>query len=121
MPTPGDRRSAICRGCKAPMLMIYSAGDKWMPCQPETVVVDGKRMLVFGNGTVGRSHESFTSGHESHFAYCPKAKQFKPKRTVKATCFGDECSERIMLEQTATGWKGQCLNHGMDITVRSVG
>lgn len=77
MPVPGDRKETMCRACPAKILMIYSVAGRWIPCERLPSRVDGQRMLVFANGVTGRSYANFDGGHESHFAHCPSAKQFR--------------------------------------------
>lgn len=91
MLTPGDRKKTNCRGCHADIVMIYSAGGKWIPCERLPSKVDGVKMLVFANGVVGRRYLDFDGGHESHFAHCKDADRFrKPKREPpQGTLFDD--------------------------------
>jgi hypothetical protein len=76
-----------CRGCGKLLKFIRTPAGKWEPCNPELVRPDGKQMLVFNDGTVGKTHPRIQFGFISHFATCPRAELFKrkkPKTTKKA-------------------------------------
>ena len=77
---PGSRIKTTCRGCHKPILKILTINRRWGPFDPVPVKPDGKRMLIFPDGRTGRYHERFELGHESHFATCPNADQFKRKK-----------------------------------------
>lgn len=76
-----------CRGCGKLLKFIRTVAAKWEPCNPELVRPDGKQMLVFNDGTVGKTHPRIQFGFISHFATCAKAellKREKPKTTKRA-------------------------------------
>lgn len=68
-----------CRGCGAIIKFIRSTANKPIPVNTQAVRVDGEQLLVFADGTVGKTHARLTHGFVSHFADCPKAKLFKSK------------------------------------------
>jgi len=80
---PGDRYKTQCRGCKAEILMITTTRLKTMPCELGLSPVDGKKLLIFGDGYVGMRHGDDEAGHESHFSHCPNAEQFRGKAAAK--------------------------------------
>lgn len=53
-----------CKGCGAPILWVRTSSGKFMPCEVGVLVI------VDDAGHVHR-------GHESHYAHCPKAKDFR--------------------------------------------
>lgn len=109
MPTPGDRQSVNCRGCGAEILMIRSTRLKWIPCERLPSHVDGETMMVFADGYVGRYHGDHEIGHESHFAHCPKAAQFKrDDRRQKPTSVSAETGDPANLAPVAIGCG--CMN-----------
>lgn len=60
-------RASTCRGCAAEILWVRLNG-RWHPVNPRklSIVIDE------GNGRL-------VSGHESHYATCPKADDFRKK------------------------------------------
>ena len=79
MAMPGERRQAVCRGCEAAIVMVYTAGGKWMPCERTPSRVDGERVLIFGNGVTGRQYRDCEVGLEPHWANCPNSEEFKER------------------------------------------
>lgn len=77
---PGDRVNTKCSGCNADILLIETINHRRMPCDPMLCKADGKRQLLFPDGTTGRTHALYKYGHESHFATCPKAGNFRRKK-----------------------------------------
>ena len=89
---PGDRRQTECRGCKAPIVMVYTSGRKWMPCERTPSRVDGQRSLIFNDGVTGRRHRDYEVGLEPHWASCPASDEFK-EREKTATAKKQEGSK----------------------------
>ena len=83
---PGTR-AAVCRGCGAPILWITTPGGKSMPCDPKPVVYWRRRgapeKIVTQNGEVvsadlnGMPGLETGVGYVSHFATCPRARDFQ--------------------------------------------
>jgi hypothetical protein len=63
--------------------MIYTTKHKWSPCDLVPFKVDGQRMLIFPNGVTATTCGEFEVGHQSHFATCPKADEFRPEPEPK--------------------------------------
>lgn len=77
---PGDRIDGRCKGCGAELFFIVSVKEKLVPCDRIPFKTDGQRLLVFPDGSVARTHALFTQGHQSHWASCPKAQDFRKKK-----------------------------------------
>lgn len=89
------RDTNICRGCGAPVIWVRTSAGKKMPIDAEPVWVkmetggdtfiraDGS--FVFGR-KVGDAYEdddpdsNLIEAHESHFATCPQAGQFRNRQ-----------------------------------------
>jgi hypothetical protein len=72
--------AATCRGCSAPILWIRTASGKAMPVDAEPVRQAGKAVLWNPDGTQAMPDAEFvTVGHQSHFATCVKAHEFRRK------------------------------------------
>ena len=56
-----------CKGCGADITWIKTAKGKNTP-------IDTKEITIYVTGT-----QSIVKGHQSHWATCPKAKDFKTK------------------------------------------
>ena len=69
-----------CTKCRRLIKFIQMLSGKYEPCDPAMVRPDGNRLLVFSDGTVGRTHARLDFGFISHFATCPHAKSFKRKK-----------------------------------------
>ena len=83
MAMPGERRQTVCRGCKAAIVLVYTTGGKWMPCERTPSRVDGERVLIFNDGVTGRRNGVYEVGLEPHWANCPKSEEFKERETAK--------------------------------------
>lgn len=70
-PMPGDR--GRCRSCGADVIWAKTAAGKLMPLDAEETL--GK--LVYQLDAVGRMVRAEGTGHESHFATCPQADQWR--------------------------------------------
>lgn len=77
---PGSRIPAICKACKAKILMIRTINGKWGPFNPTPLKPNGKRLLIFPDGRTAKEHERFELGHESHFATCPLVTRFRKRK-----------------------------------------
>ncbi|HEX8184672.1 MAG TPA: hypothetical protein VF747_07965 [Blastocatellia bacterium] len=73
-----------CSGCGKLVKFIRSLAGKWIPVNPEMVRVGGEQMLVFADGSVGKSHAKLTFGFITHFATCAKAEFFKGAKPNQA-------------------------------------
>jgi hypothetical protein len=60
----------LCRLCRKPIQFIRSKANRPIAVNPDVVRADGKRMLVFSDGSVGRSHEKQVFGYTVHNATC---------------------------------------------------
>jgi hypothetical protein len=57
--------------------MIVTAKGHLTPVDTVAHKADGRKLLVFPDGTAGRSHLFYPLGYQSHFASCPEAPKFR--------------------------------------------
>lgn len=73
-----------CRGCGQIIKFIRSTADKPIPVNTQPILANGAKLLVFADGTVGKTHAKLKHGFISHFASCPRAEQFKSRPRARA-------------------------------------
>ena len=81
-------KTSTCRGCGARIVWIRTLAGKSMPCDAQPVAFmpsgTGGQMVVTPDGRVVRADvvkgdSSGSLGYISHFATCPKSKDFRRK------------------------------------------
>lgn len=71
-----------CKHCGRLMRFILGASGNYIPVDRGAVRVDGRRQLVFNDGTVGRVHARFQYGFVAHPATCLGVKRTPARRQV---------------------------------------
>lgn len=68
-----------CSKCRMPIVWVQLETGKANPVNPDYVAQNGKDVLVFDDGYMGKVHptEAQAPGRISHFATCPNAKEFR--------------------------------------------
>ena len=81
-----EMKVSTCRGCHAAIVWIRTTAGKSMPCNARPVTYTpsdtGSQMIVTPDGRVVRGDvaegiHSGSLGYISHFATCPKSRDFK--------------------------------------------
>jgi hypothetical protein len=70
-----------CKKCTRPIGWVKTTGGKLAPVDPDYLPQDGESILVFDDGTTGKTHTNAKApGRINHFASCPNAADFRSKK-----------------------------------------